>query len=118
MVDRIALGRWGEDVAVRHLETAGYEVLARNWRCKEGELDVVARSGDTVVFVEVKTRSGTAYGWPAEAVDGRKASRIHLVAGRFLATEHPRGWDRLRFDVVSVLRQAGPPVVTHLQGAF
>ncbi|MGZ6792765.1 MAG: YraN family protein, partial [Mycobacteriales bacterium] len=68
MVDRQALGRWGEEHAVRHLEAAGYEVLSRNWRCREGELDIVARSGGALVFVEVKARTGTAYGEPAEAV--------------------------------------------------
>ena len=119
MVDRIALGRWGEDVAVRHLETAGYEVLARNWRCREGELDIVARLGSALVFVEVKTRSSTAYGEPAEAVDWRKARRLHQLAARWLTEDRPPGWHDLRFDVISVLRRAGAaPEVLHLQGAF
>jgi putative endonuclease len=119
MVDKQALGRWGEDLAVAHLERAGYTVLARNWRCREGELDVVVRDGPVVAFVEVKTRSGVLYGEPAEAVGLTKARRIRLLAGRWLVDQRPRDVEDLRFDVVSVLRRPGePPLVTHLQGAF
>jgi putative endonuclease len=124
MADRVvdrrrALGRWGEDVAARHLQEGGAEVLERNWRCREGELDLVVRDGDAIVFVEVKTRSGRGYGEPAEAVTRLKARRIHLLAARWLAEHRPPGgpWD-LRFDVVSVLRTADGPEVVHLHGAF
>jgi putative endonuclease len=118
VVDRQALGRWGEDVAVRHLEAAGCEVLDRNWRCREGELDVVVREGGTLAFVEVKTRSGLGYGEPAEAVTPVKARRIRVLAARWLAEQRPSGsWD-LRFDVVSVVRRPGGPEVVHLRGAF
>ena len=117
-MDRRALGQWGEDLAVRHLEAQGLEVLDRNWRCRDGELDVVARDGRTLVFVEVKSRTSTAYGEPAEAVSLRKARRIHGLAAAWLAEQRPAGsWD-LRFDVVSVLRTAGLPQVLHLRGAF
>jgi putative endonuclease len=117
-VDRRALGQWGEDLAVLHLEAQGLEVLDRNWRCREGELDVVARDGRTLVFVEVKSRTSTAYGEPAEAVSPRKARRIHGLASAWLAEQRPAGrWD-LRFDVVSVLRTSGIPEVLHLRGAF
>lgn len=114
-----ALGRWGEQLAADHLVGAGLEVLARNWRCREGELDVVARDLDgTVVFVEVKTRSGTAFGTPAEAVTRAKAARIRGLACRWLL-EHPSGGVPLRFDVVEVVRRPGqPPEVHHLQAAF
>jgi putative endonuclease len=119
VTDRQALGRYGEQLAVEHLEAAGLEVLARNWRCREGEIDVVARDGTTVVFVEVKTRSGTGYGEPAEAVTLRKARRLHVLAARWLADCRPAGAHDLRFDVVSVVRRRGTaPVLVHLQGAF
>ena len=119
MVDRNALGRWGEDVAVAHLEADGYEVLARNWRCRQGEVDIVARLGNALVFVEVKARSGLGFGEPAEAVTRTKAHRIHLVAGRWLAECRPPGWHDLRFDVIAVVRQRdAAPDVLHLQGAF
>ena len=114
-----ALGRWGEDLAVQHLTAAGLEVLDRNWRCVEGELDVVARDGDgTVVFVEVKTRAGTGFGLPTEAVGHVKQRKLRVLASRWLA-EHPTGRCGLRFDVVGIVRRPGEaPTVSHLRGAF
>jgi putative endonuclease len=117
-VDRRALGQWGEELAVQHLEQRGFVVLARNWRCREGELDVVARDGQCLVFVEVKARSGLDFGEPAEAVSPTKARRIRVLARRWLTAHRPPGtWD-LRFDVVSVIRTSGLPEVLHLRGAF
>ncbi|MHA3703551.1 YraN family protein [Jatrophihabitans sp. YIM 134969] len=112
-------GRWGEAVAARYLTAAGLEILDRNWRCELGELDIVAREGPALVFCEVKTRSSTAFGDPAEAVGFHKSRRIHHLAGRYLA-EHPetRAPD-LRFDIVAVLRPSlGAPTLRHLRGAF
>ena len=114
------LGRYGEQVAAERYVAAGAQVLARNWRCREGELDVVVLERDgTVVFCEVKTRSGTGFGVPAEAVGPVKARRLRAAARRWLQ-EHPVPAHReLRFDVVSVLRRRGyAPEVTHLRGAF
>lgn len=119
MVDRIVLGKWGEDLAARHLEATGYEVLARNWRCAAGEIDIVARNGDGIVFVEVKTRSGYGFGEPASAVTETKIRRLHRLAGRWLAECHPPGWHDLRFDVISVVRRPGvAPELEHLEGVF
>jgi putative endonuclease len=116
---RAVLGRWGEDLAVEHLQADGFQVLARNWRCRDGELDVVARDGAVVVFVEVKTRSGTAFGVPAEAVGPVKARRIRGLALRWLADHRPPGAGELRFDVISIVRPRGAaPVLQHLRGAF
>lgn len=117
---RVELGRWGEELAVQHLVATGARVLARNWRCRLGELDVVALEPDgTLVFCEVKTRRGTGYGEPAEAVGPRKARRLRELAARWLETDRPPGRHELRFDVVSVLRpRDGPPRVVHLRGAF
>ncbi len=120
MTDRAALGRYGEDLAAQHLVATGARVLARNWRCREGEIDVIVMEPDgTVVFVEVKTRSGTGFGVPAEAVGRVKARRIRAVACRWLADHRPPGAGDLRFDVISVLRERGrAPVVQHLRAAF
>jgi putative endonuclease len=115
---KAVLGKWGEDLAVHHLEAAGYEVLARNWRCRDGELDVVVRHGDVLCFVEVKTRSSVAFGHPAEAVGPRKAARMRRLAGRWLAENRPGGWSGVRFDVVSVLRTDRGPQLTHLEQVF
>ncbi|MCU1590498.1 MAG: hypothetical protein JWP11_1754 [Frankiales bacterium] len=113
------LGQYGEELAAQHLTAAGLQVLARNWRCREGELDIVARDGDVLVFVEVKARSGTGFGEPAEAVGRVKARRIHVLACRWLAEHRPDGAQELRFDVVSVVRRRGfAPELVHLRGAF
>jgi putative endonuclease len=116
-----AVGRFGEELAARHLSDAGLELLDRNWRCADGELDIVAREGDVIAFVEVKTRSTLAFGYPAEAVDRAKAARIRRLAARWLAERRGSGpgWPQVRFDVVSVVRLApGGPSVSHLRGAF
>ncbi len=114
-----AVGRFGEDLAAAWLSDAGLTVLARNWRCPDGELDIVAVDGDTLVFVEVKTRSSLAYGDPAEAVSRAKAARLRTLALRYLAEHDDRYWSQVRFDVVAVLRRTpGGPTVRHLRGAF
>jgi putative endonuclease len=92
-------------------------VLDRNWRCEVGEIDIVARDGDTLVVCEVKTRSGTGYGSPLEAVTEAKARRLRALAARWLADRRvrPRG---VRIDVVGVLLpRHGPVVVEHVRGA-
>ena len=116
----LQLGQDGEELAAQHLSSAGMTVLARNWRCREGELDIVARDADgALVFCEVKTRSSTWFGEPSEAVGHVKARRIRGLALRWLeAHPHLRG-STLRFDVVSVVRRRGEaPVLEHLRGAF
>lgn len=112
-----ALGRFGEDVAARHLGESGLEILERNWRCRRGEIDIVARDGDVLVFCEVKTRSGRAFGSPAEAVAGAKARRVRALASCWLA-EHAHPYAELRFDVVGVVRDRDGLCVEHLRGVF
>jgi len=115
---RTALGRYGEQVAAEHLEGAGLRILDRNWRCADGEIDIVAADGDTLVVCEVKTRSGLGYGDPAEAIVAAKAARLRRLALRWLAAD-PSTWRDLRFDIVTVLRgQDDRPLVRHLRGAF
>jgi putative endonuclease len=93
----------------------GYEVLARNWRCPEGELDLVLRDGRTVVFCEVKTRSSTAFGAPVEAVTRAKQARLRRLAGCWLeSADRAARTSAIRFDVASVL--AGEIEV--IEGAF
>lgn len=125
--DRVGLGRYGEDVAVAHLVAAGFRIVSRNWRCREGEVDIVAMDGDVLVMCEVKTRRGTGFGTPLDAVTPAKAARLRRLALRWLA-DHRTGtatsddlarYAELRFDVVSVLRPlSGATSVEHLRGAF
>ncbi len=117
-----ALGRYGEQVAAAHLTDAGLTILARNWRCRDGELDIVAAEGPTLVVCEVKTRSSTAFGDPAEAVDRRKVVRLRHLALCWLGEQRgtdSRYWPEIRFDVISVLRaKRGAAQVNHVRGAF
>lgn len=114
------LGRRGEDLAAEYLSGRGLVVLARNWRCVEGELDIVATDGaGTVVFCEVKTRSGLGFGSPVEAVTRAKRRRIRRLAFLWLASVKPRGWPRTRFDVIGILLGDGvAPQIDHVAGAF
>jgi putative endonuclease len=112
------LGRHGEDLAARHLVGAGLAVLARNWRCEVGEIDIVARDGNTLVIVEVKTRRSTAFGTPAEAVTPRKADKLRDLALAWLQ-RHPGDGGGLRFDVVSiVVPHNGRTELSHLRGVL
>ena len=111
------LGRRAEAMAEEFLRTHRYTIVARNYRCRAGEIDLVALDGPVLVFVEVRSRSGPAFGTPLESVDARKQIRLGRIARQFLAE---RRWhDRdARFDVIGVRFDAEPPSVEHVQGAF
>ncbi len=112
------LGRRGEALAADYLTGIGLVVLARNWRCRDGEVDLIATDGQRLVVCEVKTRSGTGYGEPSEGVTLAKAARIRRVTAAWLRV-YRVGWCEIRFDVLAVLcPQDGPVTVDHLQGAF
>lgn len=116
--DRLALGREGEARAARYLEHHGYRIVARNARAGGVELDLVARRGGTLVFVEVKTRRGSHFGLPEEAVDARKQARLVRGARAWLHTHRARA-QRVRFDVVACERgDSGQWRVRHLEAAF
>lgn len=99
---RQALGRAGEARAAQWYEANGYEVLDRNWRCREGELDLVLRKNRTIVFCEVKTRTTDAFGVPAEAVTHEKRQRLRHLAAKWL-DESPIRPRQIRFDVAAIL---------------
>lgn len=99
---RMALGADGEARAAAWYEARGYSIEARNWRCREGEIDLVARRGGELVFVEVKTRTTDRFGLPAEAVTPAKQRRLRGLASRYLAQTGARA-RTLRFDVVAIL---------------
>lgn len=110
---RRALGAYGEELAARWYRARGYEVLDRNWRCRAGEIDIVARRGRVVVVCEVKTRSSDAYGSPAAAVTAPKQARLRRLALAWLEANDERGC-ALRFDVACVTGR----VVTVVESAF
>lgn len=120
ILDRLrgARGRAGEDLACAHLVAQGLQILARNYRCRSGEVDIVARHGATTVFVEVKDRRGPSHGEGFEAVTFGKRRRI-IRAARLFASSQGLSEALIRFDVVSIDRSLpGPPRVRHDPGAF
>jgi putative endonuclease len=115
---RRTVGAFGEAAVARWYADAGYQVLDRNWRVREGEIDLVARHGSTLVFSEVKTRRGDAFGLPAEAVTPAKQARLRRLALAWLDA-HDAHADVLRFDVASVRPDGrGGWVVDVIEAAF
>lgn len=111
---RQALGARGEAAAATWYQARGYEVLARNWRRREGELDLVLAQGRLYVFCEVKTRTTDRFGVPAESVTRSKQARLRRLAARWLEEEAPRPARQIRFDVASILDGA----IEIMEGAF
>ena len=110
------LGRNGEQAAADYLHTEGFRILARNWRCAEGEIDIVAVDRHMFVVCEVKTRSGARYGTPLESVSRLKRSRLRRLAVRWL-TAHGVHFDQVRVDVVGVTSQGtGGFTIEHVRG--
>jgi putative endonuclease len=115
---RQVLGLEGEACAVEALEARRYAILDRRVRTRFGEIDIVARDGSTLVFVEVKTRGGVAFGLPEDAITWRKRQRLERLAEAYLAAKGLRGM-ACRFDVVSVIWRRGEgPLVEVFQNAF
>jgi putative endonuclease len=118
MDERVALGRWGERLAERHLREHGYRVLQRNLRLRVAELDLVAMDGRCLCFIEVRTRSSDRFGRAEESIDARKRRRLIAGARAALAT---RRWPRhthVRFDVVVVDAGSEPPLLRLIRDAF
>lgn len=110
-------GASGEGLACAYLERAGLRIRERNFRCRAGEIDIIASDGDVVVFVEVKERHGSSHGSAVEAVTALKRQRL-LRAARLYAAQHGLSESPLRFDVVAIDWEGGLPKVRHERGAF
>ena len=106
-------GQQGEQQAARFLEQKGYKILARNFFTPQGELDLVAAHGSTLIFVEVKTRAYAAFGGPLAAVTPAKQKRLALAAQQYIKIKSPK-FDRIRFDVICIL----PEKLEHIEHAF
>jgi len=112
---RQALGQFGENLAAGYLHGLGYQIVERNWRHEIGELDLVALDGECLVFVEVKTRSTLACGYPAEAIGAVKLARLRRLAGAYLQQKQPTA-EAIRLDVIAVTTGGGPRQVEHILG--
>ena len=115
--ERLDLGRWGEDLALKKVTKLGYRCVARNYRCPLGEVDLIARDGDTLVFIEIKTRRGRSLEYAKEAVNKRKRRQLSMVA---LAYMKSNGFEnaRARFDVVVINLNGGNQEIEVVRNAF
>jgi len=112
------LGRKGEKLAADYLADAGMQLVEKNWRCQQGEIDIVLRDGDETVFVEVKTRSSLAFGHPLEAITTAKLARLRRLAGAWCEA-HPGQYRGIRIDAVAIVVPAfGAVLIEHLRRVF
>lgn len=112
--ERTLFGWRGENAALAYLENKGWKLLQRHFRTRQGEIDLVMQEGDTLVFVEVKTRRSRAFGAPEEAVDERKLERMQVAAEIYLA-RHPEERRSVRFDMVIVFQRDGAWRIRHIR---
>ncbi|RME00621.1 MAG: YraN family protein [Deltaproteobacteria bacterium] len=112
-----SLGRMGEERAAAYLEGGGYEIVARNYRIRSGEIDIIARKGGILVFVEVKTRRSRTFGGGEESIDQAKQHQIVKTAAHYLQTLPPLERD-IRFDVITVQISEGEVWISHIPDAF
>jgi putative endonuclease len=115
--ERLDLGKFGEDLAYKKIKRLGYKNIIRNYRCKLGEVDLIARDGDTLVFIETKTRKGRSTGYAKEAIDGRKKRQLSKVALAYMKSNNCYGM-RARFDVVAVSIEGDEPRIELVKNAF
>ncbi len=116
MAQHNILGRRGEDLAVTFLREKGYRILDRNWKHGDLELDIVAKEGDEIVFVEVKTRSSSDYGEPEDSVDELRKRRLTSAASIYL--KHHRLDNRSRFDIIAIILNDKEQSINHIEEAF
>lgn len=115
--ERLDLGRIGEELALKRIKGLGYKKVAQNYRCALGEVDLIAKDGDALVFIEIKTRRGPSMARAKEAVDGRKRRKLSQLAQAYMKL-HGLQDARARFDVVTVCLDQGPPQVEVIRNAF
>ncbi len=111
------LGKMGEEIAERYLKNKGYVILCRNFRCRQGEIDIIATFENTLVFIEVKTRSNLNYGLPCEAINSNKKNHIKRVAMQYLFKAKV-AFDSQRIDVIEILQEKGKLYIKHTENAF
>ncbi|MGE5285001.1 MAG: YraN family protein [Actinomycetota bacterium] len=115
---RQARGDAAEDRACRHLEGVGFTIVERNFRTTGGEIDIVARKGDVLVFVEVRSRGDAGFGAPEESVTPAKRRRIVVAARRYLSGAPPSSWREARFDVIAIEGSGDAAALRHYPAAF
>ena len=117
MYERHETGRIGEDIATIYLQQSGYTIIERNFECKIGEIDIIAKDKNEIVFIEVKTRASALYGLPKEAVDQTKKKHIYRSAEFYIYIRHLENYP-VRIDVIEVYKKQGKFKVHHIKNAI
>ena len=117
MTRRSSFGKWGEDKAAEYLTKQGYAIIGRNYRCRFGEIDIIAVKEGALTFVEVKTRANLKFGRPAASVTKTKQNKIHSTGFHYLSSCNIK-YRGFYFDVIEVLRMNGETKLTHLKHCF
>jgi len=117
MYEKHETGKIGEDIVAKYLEQIGYEILQRNFECKIGEIDIIAKDRDEIVFIEVKTRASALYGQPKDAVDRTKKKHIYRSAEFYIYIKHLEN-QPVRIDVIEVYKKQGKFKIHHIKNAI
>ncbi len=117
MYERHETGKIGEDISVRYLEQNGYTIIERNFECNQGEIDIIAKDKEEIVFIEVKTRSSALYGLPKEAVDKTKKKHIYRSAEYYVYAKRLEN-EPIRIDVIEIYKKHGMFKLHHIKQAI
>lgn len=118
MENKQSLGKSGEEFAARLVAESGLSIATRNYRCPKGEMDIIARDGEVLVFIEVRTRRSSYRGWGEESITSQKAKRLQAIASYYVLQQGYKSWPCLRFDVVAIRWTGENPEVHWIQAAF
>lgn len=118
MENKQSLGKSGEELAARLVTESGLDIITQNYRCPKGEMDIIARDGDSLVFVEVRTRRSSYRGWGEESITRQKAQRLQAIASYFVLQQGYMSWPSLRFDVVAIRWIGENPEIRWIQAAL
>lgn len=118
MENKQSLGKSGEELAARLAIESGLTIITRNYRCSKGEMDIIARDGEVLVFIEVRTRRSSYRGWGEESITSQKAKRLQTVAAYFVLQQGYLNWPRIRFDVVAIRWSGEQPEVNWIKAAL
>ncbi len=118
MENKQSLGKSGEELAARLVTEAGLNLITRNYRCPKGEMDIIARDGEVLVFIEVRTRRSSYRGWGEESITHQKAQRLQAIAAYYVLQQGYTSWPRLRFDVIALRWIGNNPEVKWIQAAL
>ena len=117
MYERHETGKIGEDIAIKYLEQLGYKIIERNFECKQGEIDIIAKDKEEIVFIEVKTRTSVTYGFPKEAVDKTKKKHIYWSTEYYIYSRNLENYP-IRIDVIEVYKKHGKFWLNHIRQAI